>query len=159
MLAAWGCLSSWRTRTIRSARCGKAAHFPLSSERCDARILNQDLRSHVRCLSDACFFHCPQTPQELIDDGLYKALAIAFVGDEQLRIVSQKLLAKQLGAVQKMKVASKLSARLQLIARSTFSSARVTSSRLSTRCFDRSSYVISTLSSRRRTLNTPRSSQ
>ena len=39
------------------------------------------------------------TPQDLIDGGLYSALAIAFVGGDTHRIVSQKLFAQKLGAV------------------------------------------------------------
>jgi hypothetical protein len=40
-----------------------------------------------------------QTPQYLVDDGLYKSLAITFAGDERLRAVSRMLLAQHLGAV------------------------------------------------------------
>ena len=39
------------------------------------------------------------TPQDLIDSGLYKALAVAFMSGEAHRSVSRKLLAKALGAV------------------------------------------------------------
>lgn len=40
-----------------------------------------------------------KTPQYLVDDGLYKSLAITFAGDERLRAVSRMLLAQHLGAV------------------------------------------------------------